>query len=876
MRQKSKVLVSFLLALSVLLSFTVAVSADSAQKTDSGHCGNYDWAYYTNHELKITASLTDIDLSTGITAKVISKVTTITIDISNAEIKKGTYSDSDNNYLTIKTSTAYTGLAQIRLLNSDNLDQINVLSLNNIPGNIQSVIAPAGKVFDKIYLNTRTENLNFLSSLTYDGIMITSGMNLKSVSICDSATWMEIYGTDSFLETINLPDSLERLSLYHLPKLCSINLNDGLQYCYFEDVNLEEISIPKDCRATFEEVPLKTVVYEPGSKIINGYAFQCCNTLESVTIPDGVTRIEYYAFVGCHNLKTVQLPDSVEEICGGAFQATGLTSITIPSKVTKLGANVFRNCEDLESVTIPKSVKTIVNSAFAECDNLSEVYYSGSPEEWNYITVKTDFGITTTSLKDCFNGVTPTFAKSNKYIKTNPVDYSGNTGEKATFSVSTKVSGVSYQWQYNNGSGWKNSNSTGYNTSTMSVKVTDARDGQLYRCIIIDKSGTKTVKVASDAAAIHTAFDGKITKQPSDFSGLIGKKATFTVETEGSNLTYQWQYNNGSGWKNSNSTGYDTASMTVKITEARNGQLYRCIIKNSNGKQIISDEAKIIVTRPEVKITKQPVDVYDEMGKYAVFSVEAEGEGLTYKWQYSTGYGWKDSTATGCNTPELKIKITEARDNQMYHCIVTDKYGQKDYSTPVFIRVVSKSIEITSQPTDYSGAIGTTAKFTVGVSGEDVTYQWQYYNDNKEWTNSTKSGYDTPTLSVKITEARRGQAYRCVIKDKNGNPVISNTGYIIITYSVTGPDITSQPSDFTGAVGSKATFSVEVSGDGLTYQWQYSKDGQTWNNSTASGCDTASLSIKVTGARNGQQYRCIVTDSTGITATSYPATLSVG
>ena len=39
--------------------------------------------------------------------------------------------------------------------------------------------------------------------------------------------------------------------------------------------------------------------------------------------------------------------------------------------------------------------------------------------------------------------------------------------------------------------------------------------------------------------------------------------------------------------------------------------------------------------------------------------------------------------------------------------------------------------------------------------------------------------------------------------------------------------ITAQPEDFTGATGQKATFTVEVEGNGLTYQWQYLNVGTT-------------------------------------------------
>ena len=52
---------------------------------------------------------------------------------------------------------------------------------------------------------------------------------------------------------------------------------------------------------------------------INGYAFEGCKSLTSVTIPDTVTAIYDEAFLNCPMLKEVTIPASVEEISDHAF-----------------------------------------------------------------------------------------------------------------------------------------------------------------------------------------------------------------------------------------------------------------------------------------------------------------------------------------------------------------------------------------------------------------------------------------------------------------------------------------------------------------------------------------------------------------------------
>ena len=88
-----------------------------------------------------------------------------------------------------------------------------------------------------------------------------------------------------------------------------------------------------------------------GIRGIADRVFSYCEGLESVTIPDGVSRIGSWTFEGC----------------------SGLTNVTIPSTVTSIGSNAFENCSSLTSVTIPASLTNIEGSAFYNCDGLTAV-----------------------------------------------------------------------------------------------------------------------------------------------------------------------------------------------------------------------------------------------------------------------------------------------------------------------------------------------------------------------------------------------------------------------------------------------------------------------------------------------------------------------
>ena len=86
------------------------------------------------------------------------------------------------------------------------------------------------------------------------------------------------------------------------------------------------------------------------------------------------------------------------------------------------------------------------------------------------------------------------------------------------------------------------------------------------------------------------------------------------------------------------------------------------------------------------------------------------------------------------------------------------------------------------------------------------------------------------------------------------------------------PVITQQPQDFAGKIGATATFSVAAEGDGLKFRWQYKDVGGEWLNSSFK---TASMSCKLTAARDGRQYRCVITDAWGNEVRSNPAAIHV-
>ncbi len=104
---------------------------------------------------------------------------------------------------------------------------------------------------------------------------------------------------------------------------------------------------------------------------IGSYALSYCYTLQSVTIPEGVTSVEINAFYYCYTLQSVTIPEGVTSIGNNAFRnCYALQSATIPEGVTSIGSGVFQNCHALQSVTIPEGVTSVETNTFYYCHAL--------------------------------------------------------------------------------------------------------------------------------------------------------------------------------------------------------------------------------------------------------------------------------------------------------------------------------------------------------------------------------------------------------------------------------------------------------------------------------------------------------------------------
>ena len=237
-------------------------------------------------------------------------------------------------------------------------------------------------------------HINLIGNLTSIGDYAFYNMpNLVSVKMESAVQSIGkfAFGYCSNLFECELPDGLEEIgtyAFYNCNTLAEVALPTTLKsigaYAYSNDYGLTKLDI-SDLNA-YMNVDMGTSsnpLYYAKNIYLNG------TLLTDIVVPESITKINNEIFSGCQCLNSIELHNGITDIGKNAFRENNnLTFIIIPSSVEHINQYAFNGCSGLTAIRVYAGINSIGQGAFYNCSSLENVYFFGSNDEWNDISIE--------------------------------------------------------------------------------------------------------------------------------------------------------------------------------------------------------------------------------------------------------------------------------------------------------------------------------------------------------------------------------------------------------------------------------------------------------------------------------------------------------
>ncbi|MBK7710503.1 MAG: PKD domain-containing protein [Bacteroidales bacterium] len=306
---------------------------------------------------------------------------------------------------------------------------------------------------------------------------------------------------------------------------------------------------------------------------------------------------------------------------------------------------------------------------------------------------------------------------------------------------------------------------------TTTYRVLRVRDAN--NCEILSPSanliGTATVTVRTLPV---------ITVQPVDRTTCEFGMITYNVTATGTDLTYQWYVDEGSGFNPVTDGGiyFGATASTLNLfgaTRLMNGFIYHAVVSGC-ATTVTSNDADLTVNTPP-EIVTQPKDTTICMNTGATFSVTATGTNITYQWQVNRGAGFvnvvNDANFSGSNLNTLTITNAPGTFNKyIFRVIVGGICGVPVYSNFAVLRVNNPPV-VTLNPVNKSICDGSgPLLFSANGSGMIDSLRWQVFSGgvwNEIYDDAIYSGSTSQQLTLSsVPVSLNGNQYRLSLKAK--------------------------------------------------------------------------------------------------------------
>ncbi len=690
----------------ILLVLAVVFAVCSCAGAESGTCGdNITWNLDENGTLTISGSGMMAGYDSGSSAPWSGYADRI----KSVEIEKGITSIGTRAFADLKEVTSVSIPSGVTWIEIYAFSGCSKLAKVNIPAGVTNIESGAfrGTAISTVSIPASVEEIPasaFSGCQNLKSITVNSGnanyIAVDGVLFNKDETRIILYPAAKTDASYTIPGGVTTICDYAFAgsRPGSVTIPSSLNEigeCAFEGCkNLKSIDIPGSVGiigpSAFEQCSaLAEVTLHNGTGILFSRAFYGCGFTD-FAIPDSVNEIFAGVFSGCKNLSSISVGSGNTAYCavnGALFTkdkekliaypaAKSGTTFTVPAGVGTIEARAFESstlrelvfpdglwlinnnafiCPSLTKITLPASIQQIEDYAFSKCKNLSDVYYSGTEEQWEKTVIFSEGNDPLAKAKIHYNAGVPVLSS---------VKFSAGKAavkEKVTITAVTNTNAVKLVMYANNKEvkAWTEGFTDQDDKRTWKVSYAFAGAGERELVFYaVDKeeeaAAPKTAKITITKAAEPKLTSVKFNKA----TATVKQKVTITAVT----TTDVTQLNMYSGktlaqsWKKgyTDKDGKRTWKVTYAFAGAGNNRKLTFKGQNKNGKESAAKTATITVTKAptlsSVKFSKAKAKVKEKVTITAVTSTNATkltlyaGTKAVKSW--TSGYTDKDGKRT--------------------------------------------------------------------------------------------------------------------------------------------------------------------------------------------------------------------------------------
>lgn len=424
-------------------------------------------------------------------------------------------------------------------------------------------------------------------------------------------------------------------------------------------------------------------------------------------------------------------------------------------------------------------------------------------------------------------------------ITSQPENASVASGKSAAFSVeATSSHELVYEWQadYHDGKGYQK---VGSDSTYTIKKVTKDLSGTTFKCIISLKENSDITVTSQEVVLNVDGADYTVTVNKGSASPESCKAGdTVTIKAEDAEEGMAFKK-----WK--------VVKGDVKLEDASSAETTFVMPKEDVELTAVYKEES------DIQITAQPESTSIPEGGSVSFTVTAtSSHELSYQWQEDKGDGNGFQNVGGNEESYTISSVASDLNGARYQCIITAKDDEE-------MTITSSEAVLTVTASTYTIKVNNgSGSASESVAGEVITVT----------ANDAPEGQEFEKWVVV-----RGKANLADLTSKETTftmPAANVELDVKYRNQIDVPTISKQPQSVTVYAGSSTSFTVEASGEEISYQWQVDNgDGSGFQD--ISGATSATYRVYTEDcSMNGYRYQCLVSNREG-SATSDAATLTV-